>query len=222
MTDLINVTGIIIKSEPIGEYDRRIVLLTTGKGKVTAFARGARRPNNRFVAGTNLFCFGDFGLYGGRNSYTVNEINVKNYFDKLHGDYEAAYMGMYFAEIADYYSRENADDLELMKLFYQSLRALMADNISNELIRAVYEIKAVAVNGEFKIPKENEISTDLNYTLNYILNTPVERLYNFKLSEKLLEELKGLAGRTVNSAIDIRLKSLDMLNELKITNSCVF
>ena len=38
MQDYIWVTGIILKQSPVGEYDRRISLLTKEKGKVAAFA----------------------------------------------------------------------------------------------------------------------------------------------------------------------------------------
>ena len=35
MQDFIQVTGIILKQTPIGEYDRRICLLTKEKGKIS-------------------------------------------------------------------------------------------------------------------------------------------------------------------------------------------
>ena len=105
MQDFTIVTGMIIKAVPIGEYDRRLVLLTKERGKITAFARGARKPNSRFVASTNLFCFGTFKLYAGRDSYTLSETEISNYFEDLRMDFEGAYYGMYFLEIADYYTR---------------------------------------------------------------------------------------------------------------------
>ena len=80
MTDLTIVKGLIIKVEPIGEYDRRIVMLTDDRGKISAFARSARKPGSKLVAATNLFCFGEFGLFNGRNSYTINEAKISNYF----------------------------------------------------------------------------------------------------------------------------------------------
>ena len=112
MQDFTIVTGMIIGAVPIGEYDRRLVLLTKERGKITAFARGARKPNSRFVASTNLFCFGTFKLYAGRDSYTLSETEISNYFEELRMDFEGAYYGMYFLEIADYYTRENNDERE--------------------------------------------------------------------------------------------------------------
>ena len=54
MQESLYVTGIVLKQTPFGEYDRRVCLLTREKGKITAFARGARKPGNRLQRPTLL------------------------------------------------------------------------------------------------------------------------------------------------------------------------
>ena len=108
-----------MKQLPVGEYDRHISLLTKERGRISAFARGARKPGSRLTAATNPFVFGDFRLYEGRNSYTLTEADVRNYFEGLRTDYIGACYGMYFAEVAEYYTRENNDEKEMLKLLYQ-------------------------------------------------------------------------------------------------------
>lgn len=219
MQETIILTGIILKTVPIGDYDRRIVLLTKERGKISAFARGARRQNSRLLAATNPFCFGEFKMYEGKTSYNIVEASISNYFEALREDFEAAYMGMYFMEIADYYTRENNDEKQMLKLVFQSLRALGHPALSNELVRAVYEIKAVVVNGEYPgVPTERQFSESALYALSYIETSPVEKLYTFTVTGEVLAELKYAAKKYRERFMNYPFKSLDVLESIQ--NPC--
>jgi len=213
--DFTIVTGMIIKAVPIGEYDRRLVLLTKEKGKITAFVRGARKPNSRFVAATNLFCFGTFKLYAGRDAYNLADAEISNYFEELRMDFEGAYYGMYFLEIADYYTRENNDEREMLKLLYQSLKAVSAPSLPNPLVRAIYELKSVIVNGEFPgIPEGKNYLPATEYAVDYIVNSSIEKLYTFAVTEEVLREIKGIAEKICKMCLQTRFKSLEILDTL--------
>lgn len=215
MQEFIWVTGMILKQTPVGEYDRRVCLLTKEKGKISAFARGARRPGNRLAAATNPFSFGTFKLYAGRDSYTLSEAEIQNYFQELMTDYIGAYYGMYFAEMADYYTRENNDEREMLKLLYQSMRALCAPALPNELIRCIYELKAIAVNGEYPgVPQDRKLEESTIYALNYIATSSIGKLYTFTVTDNVLQELKQVAEDYRRRFTDREFKSLEILKTL--------
>ena len=215
MQEYITVTGIILKQSPVGEYDRHISLLTKERGKISAFARGARRPGNKLAAATNPFSFGSFKLYEGKNSYTVAEADIHNFFAELRTDYIGACYGMYFAEVADYYTRENNDEHEMLKLLYQSLRALCAPSLPNSLVRCVFECKAIAVNGEFPgVPEDRELEPGTVYTLQYIMSSPVEKLYTFTVSDSVLTQLQQVAEAYMKKFVGHEFKSLEVLQTL--------
>lgn len=141
-------TGMVLSTTPIGEYDRRVVILTKEQGKIAAFAKGARRPNSPLVGAVNPFSFGEFTVYAGRSSYTIQSAKITNYFAELRQDIIGAYYGFYFLEFANYYTREANDEREMLKLLYQTLRALTNEKIPNRLIRRIFELRALCINGE--------------------------------------------------------------------------
>ena len=215
MQGYISVTGIVLKQTPVGEYDRHISLLTKEKGKISAFARGARKSGSRLAAATNPFAFGIFKLYEGKSSYTVAEAEIQNYFEELRTDYIGAYYGMYFAEIADFYTRENNDEREMLKLLYQTLRALIAPSLPDPLVRCIYECKAIAVNGEFPgAPADQSLEESTVYALQYIAASSIEKLYTFTVTETVIRQLQQVAAQYMKRFVGKEFKSLEVLQTL--------
>ena len=144
----ISVMGMVLTAMPISDYDKRITILTKERGKITAFAKGARRPGSQLLAATNPFAFGEFELFEGRSSYNLTKASIQNYFRELVTDLDAASLGFYFMEFAEYFCQENNDERQMLKLLYQSLRALTSAAYDKRLVRFIFELKAMAVNGE--------------------------------------------------------------------------
>ncbi len=219
MQEFIVVTGMVIKTMPVGEYDRKITILTKERGKISAFAKGARRQTSRFSAAANPFSFGTFKLFPGKTSYNVMEADISNYFEGLRADFEGAYYGIYFLEISDYYARENNDEREMLKLLYQSMRALQNEHLLNLLIRYIFEIRAMAVNGEFSDTLETEaIDVSTRYAVSYIVQSPIEKLYTFTVTPEVLAELGKIAGKARKRVMDRNFKSLEVLDKLYVEN----
>ena len=149
MTEKITVAGMVISAMPISEYDKRLVILTKELGKITAFARGARKPTSQYLGGSQPMAFGEFTLYQGRNAYTVTGMKIHEYFSNTMNDIDSMYMGMYFLELADYYGREGIEASDTLRLLYLSMKALTHDTLSNQLVRCIYELKTLVINGEY-------------------------------------------------------------------------
>ena len=215
MQEFLFATGMVLKQSPSGEYDRRVTILTKESGKIVAFARGARRQGNKLAAATNSFAFGTFKLYQGRDAYSLVDAEIKNYFEGLMSDFEGAYYGMYFAEIADFYSRENNDERQMLGLMYQSLKALSVPALSRPLVRVIFECKAMAVNGEFPgIPRDRELSDSAAYALDYIGKSSLEKLYTFTVTDEVLKELQAVSEDYCKKYWHHEFKSLEILKSL--------
>ena len=215
MREAVSLAGMVLKSGPVGEYDRRLVILTRERGKITAFARGAKRPGSSLMAVSQAFVFGKFKLYEGRDSYSLASAEVKNYFTEIGEDVEAACYGSYFLEFADYYGREYVEGTELLLLLYQSMRALLKPSLPNPLIQTVFELRAMAVNGEYTAYPPKKVGDSAAYAWEFILSSPLERLYTFVLKDEVWRELRECVEINKRRYVDREFKSLGILRDLQ-------
>ena len=151
MSDGITLTGMVLSSMPIGDYDKRVVLLTRERGKIAAFARGARRQKSILLGPTRPMAFGSFDLYEGRDSYTMKSARIQDYFDELSRDLEQIGYGSYFLEVAAAYTVEGVEASEILMLLYLSLKALQKPSIPKPLVRCVFELRLMVINGVYDL-----------------------------------------------------------------------
>lgn len=141
------ITGMILSAMPVNEFDKRVTILTLDRGKIAAFAKGARRQNSPLLAATNPFVFGEFVVFEGRSSYNLVNASVTNYFSELTTDLANTYYGMFFLEMASYFTQENNDEKQVLRLLYQSLRALESGKYDRRLVKVIFEWKMLMLNG---------------------------------------------------------------------------
>ncbi len=196
MQEAIWTDGMILRVAPANDFDKRVVILSKEYGKITAFAKGARRQTNRLMAGTDLFVFGSFKLFPGRNAYSLLDINIRNFFTELREDFTAVLYGMYFLEVMEYNTRENNDEREMLALLYQSCRAIVHPAYDKTLVRAIFELKTIMLQGVFHRDRYREDYLDTTqYVLDYLMATPPEKVFSFRVREDVIGELVRIAER---------------------------
>ncbi|MCR5101800.1 MAG: DNA repair protein RecO [Butyrivibrio sp.] len=214
--DLTQVRGMVLKHAPVGDYDWVVTILTIELGKITAFAKGARKPSGKLSGNVEPFCYGTFKLYAGRTSYNIVEADIQNYFESFRMDLDGAIYGTFFLEIADYYCHENDIDTALLGLLYMSLRALETDSIDNRLVRCIYEIKSLSIEGEYPGPPLDRRWQDATvYTMDFIVKSSVQKLYTFSVKDDILHELMNVTDIFRKRFIDRQMKSFEMVSSLE-------
>ncbi|MDD6071848.1 MAG: DNA repair protein RecO [Clostridiales bacterium] len=148
MRDKIELTGIVLSSTLVGDYDKRLVILTKERGKITVFARGARKPNSPFLGISEPFNFGTFTLLEGFDAYRLLGADVKEYFLDVKNDIDGICYGTYFCDVLEYLCVEGVGDVNILNLLYVTLKALMKKEIPNPLVRRIFELKVLAFDGE--------------------------------------------------------------------------
>ena len=212
MEELVSVKGMVIKHSPVGDYDWVATIFTADRGKITAFARNARKPGSKLAGSVEPFCFGTFKLFAGRTSYNIVEADIENYFEGFRQDLEGACYGTFFLEFASYYTRENNEDKELLNLLYISLKALLNEKLRNRLVRCIYELRALCIEGEYPgVPESGNLLDSTIYAMNYITTCPLQKLYSFEVSEEVLVQLEKITADYRKKFIDRPFKSLEML-----------
>ena len=147
MKEEIVLHGVVLSEHSLREFDKRLQLLTMERGKMTVWASGAKRPNSPLLAGSRSFVFGKFHLREGKAGYTLRSVEVDAYFEEIAKDLEKACYAAYFLELAELVAQENLEAPQMVELLYLSLKALLHKGLKNELVRRIFELRMLMLEG---------------------------------------------------------------------------
>ena len=143
----VTVRGLVLRVTAYKETDALLTVLTEDLGKITVKARSLRRKNNPLAATCQLLAYGEFTLFEYKGMYTINEATSIMLFPQLHRDLVKLSLGTYFAQVAEVLSQEDMPNPELLSLVLNCLYALCNISVSEQQIKAVFELRSACLAG---------------------------------------------------------------------------
>ena len=143
----LTIQGIVLRVTDYNDRDALLTVLSRNHGKLTVKARGLRLKNSPLIASSQLLAFAEFTLFEYRSQYTINEAHSIELFQGLRRDLTKLSLGTYFAQAAELISQEDLPNPELQSLVLNCLYALDKLEISQELIKAVFELRCACLAG---------------------------------------------------------------------------
>jgi len=137
--------GLVLRTMRLGEADRIVTLLTRGRGKVRAVAKGVRKTKSRF--GGRLEPLGHVALllYEGRELDVVTQVESLESFRAVREDLDRLAKANALLEVADQVAQERHANVGLYRMLLGALRALAAHN--SPLLVPAFFLKVLAGEG---------------------------------------------------------------------------
>ena len=127
--------AIVLKQRPMGEANRLLTLYTETSGKISAIARGSRKPGSKLGGNLELLNLVEISLGRGRHLDHINECAVIDRYRYMREDLAKIAHGLYLAELCEVFGEERSSNPELFRLLKDTLGRLNEDNFSDLVLR---------------------------------------------------------------------------------------
>lgn len=230
-------SGLILKLVEYKDYDFIISILSPSHGKVSAVARGARRPKSRKTAHLDIFNFNDFQLSQGKGLDSISETKCTENFrefrkefpfdlfyvaellekidfdeDDARNIYELIFISLKLADKSDFKKFIAVIELKLLKLlgFEPELGSFLNNGKKFELkdkFFAAYDQPGYNTKGE----KNLMVSPELIKVQRYMIKESIEKQKLLNIDPVILKQLSKINKLWIQSVFDIKLKSIKFL-----------
>jgi len=138
-------TGVVLRTMRLGEADRIVTFLTSGRGKVRAVAKGVRKTKSRFGGRLEPLNHVSLLLYEGRELDVVTQAESIEQFRAVREDLDRLAKAQSLLEAADQVAQERHAAGRLYTMLLGALRALAAAD--SPLLVPAFFLKVLALEG---------------------------------------------------------------------------
>ena len=142
----VKIKGIIIAENNMGDFDKMLTILTPN-GKISCSAKGARRPKSQLMAGTQFLCFGEYLLFKGTNTYTLNSCETIELFYNIRIDLDKLQYAAHITKIIQDVTYENQNTYKILQLFLNTLYVISEMDMNLDFVISIFKMKLMCLVG---------------------------------------------------------------------------
>ncbi|WP_370222085.1 DNA repair protein RecO [Cytobacillus sp.] len=189
--------GIVIRTTNYSETNKIVTLYTREWGKVGVMARGAKKPNSRFAAVTQLFTYGNFLVQRGSGLGTLQQGDMISSMRSIKEDIFLTAYASYIVDLTDKSIEDRKPNPFLFELLHQTLN-LINEGYDPEILTNIYEMKMLNALGLYPVLDQCSVcgSTDGHFAFSIRENGLIchrcldKDPYHFKVSQATIKLLR--------------------------------
>lgn len=143
----VKVNGIVISENNMGDFDKMLTLLTPNLGKISCSAKGSRRPKSLLLSGSQFLCFGEYMLFKGSETYTMNSCETIELFYNIRTDLDKLTYATYITKIISDVTTENQNSFNTLKLFLNTLYMISETDKDLNFITSIFKMRMLKILG---------------------------------------------------------------------------
>lgn len=157
--------GIVIRTTDYGENNKIVTIYTREWGKIGVMARGAKKPNSRLAAITQLFTHGYFLVSRGSGLGSVQQGERISSFRSIGEDIFLTAYASYIVELTDKCTEDKKPNPFHFELLFQTLNYLN-EGYDPVILMHIYEMKMLNSMGLYPILNQCSVcgSTDGHFS----------------------------------------------------------
>lgn len=233
-----NIKGLVIKTIDYKESDKILTILSFEEGKISVSAKGVRKKNSKLAFSANLFYCGEFEIVETKNFKILTGASLLQDFSKIAMDVDTYVYASHFCEIASFVVMEDQKDEDVVKLLLNLLYSMCKDNKNLRLLRIIYELKMVSLNGlepeldscvvcnrinnEYKFSLDEgglvccKDGLDIDETcikiIRYICTEELSEVLKLKLNESQISTIANISNKYIERAFE---KQFNIIEKFK-------
>lgn len=143
---LYTANAIVLRRIDFGETDRITTLYTRELGKISAIAKGARKPISRLAGATETLTYAKFQLATGKTLDVITQVEVRHSFPRVRSNLRQLAYATYLAELIERFVEEREPNADMFDLLLSSLYLLERLN-DPEKIAHMFELQFMKLLG---------------------------------------------------------------------------
>lgn len=139
-------SAIVLRRIDLGEKDRILTILSREHGKMSAVAKGARRPGSKLGGASEPMTYSRMFLSSGRDLDVLTQAEVKESFPNAKSSITSVAYGVYMLELADRFLEDHQPNPDLFDTLLSAMYVLESGT-DPEITGRYFELQLLSILG---------------------------------------------------------------------------